>query len=222
MSSSVTGGSDEQKFPRCYVRCSQASRPGRSVLGLAYPNRKVFTRLTTDRSRGPLSHGRRPSLVPWPLVPQAALDITPRSSSARETWSAVQSVLHSAIFKQQLTAAATLQSASVTSLFSHTRPLIHTVQLLTDSVCFPSLSLLDHSWRISGAALIKSGNRGGPWHGSPPLVGFQHLAPTATLSLLTGRAAQHSWAVPMQCDAHTPRHPAPGLAAVFVASAPPM
>ena len=57
---------------RSRLRLLRSCRPAsRSVLGLApnvfvrrTPNHKVFTRLTSNRIRGPLSHSRRPPLVP--------------------------------------------------------------------------------------------------------------------------------------------------------------
>ena len=39
---------------------------------------------------------------------------------------------------------------------------------------------------------MKSGTRGGMLHGNPLRAGFQHLAPTASLSLLAGRQQLNS------------------------------
>ena len=61
----------------------------------------------------------------------------------------------------------TLRTAFLCSS-SHAYTSFRFLQPLTSSVCFHSLSLLDHSWRISGAPLIKSGTRGGMLHGNPP------------------------------------------------------
>ena len=54
---------------------------------------------------------------------------------------------------------------SVLSPYSHACTSFRILQPLKESVCHPSLCLHDHSSRISGAPLIKSGTRGGLLHG---------------------------------------------------------
>ena len=65
---------------------------------------------------------------------------------------------------------------------------------LSDFVCLLSLPYFDHSWRISGFTLIKSGLRGWTPPGNPLRADFQHLALIVGAQSFGWPAAAHqSW-----------------------------
>ena len=83
-------------------------------------------------------------------------------------------------------------------------------QLLTVLVCVLSFPLFDHSWRINGTALIRSGPRGGMTPGDPPRAGFQHFLLSVLFSLSTGQHQHNSPGIDrLRRLQFTPRPPAP-------------